>query len=355
MAEYTISIAETNGFASDVIRYIRDGFVVVPVKQDKRPGGPNHGKDWQNLRITEDEADAFWPEYPGVGWNAKASGLVIIDNDSEAARTLCRFVMEPRFGETLMSGRTSSRRNKYYYYCEWTRKPLKYYTGSYYHKDTDAPTRKKTPPLVELLTGNKQANVPPSPHPSGETLEWEGGYDPAKIVRVQEAEMLQAMKILGSATLLLDVMPGSGRRDIAFALAGFLLRNDRCTYEEVEEIFTLVWKYGLRSAEGLDDAVSILERTNTKLEAGDEDVSGGLPLMRRHPSPLQRRFWRSGVRRLDALVPGWPRKTSPAKTNSPPALWDASPSLRFGMIVRTPCGFATRAESGGWLLTTKST
>jgi putative DNA primase/helicase len=80
----------------------------------------------------------------------------------------------------------------------------------------------ETAMVVELRATGTQTVIPPSVHPSGESIEWAADGAPA---RVDPAELRRAVAHLACAAMLARHWPGVGcRHEAALAAAGFLLR-----------------------------------------------------------------------------------------------------------------------------------
>ena len=87
------------------------------------------------------------------------------------------------------------------------------------------PVTKKSEMLVELRSTGSQTVWPPSLHPSGEVVAFDGA--PRKPAVVAAALLVEAVRHLAVAALLARAWPRTGgvRHEIALAAAGFLLRR----------------------------------------------------------------------------------------------------------------------------------
>lgn len=187
-------------------RYLAHGFAPIPVPRGtKAPCLPG----WQNLRFAADEIRERFSADDNVGLllGAPSGGLVDVDLDCPEALRLARAFLRPT---GLRHGRASKPNSHWYYRCA----------------APPAPARFSAPDgtcLVELRSTRQQTIVPPSLHPSGETLRWESEGEPAQA----EAEALaRDVARLAAAALLARCYPQAGiRNEFCLALAGTLLRG----------------------------------------------------------------------------------------------------------------------------------
>ena len=131
-----------------------------------------------------------------------------------------------------------------------------------------------------------QIAVPPSVHPIKGPYQWEGGYNPAAIAEVPAEDLRDAAGKLATAALISRNLPGTGRHDLAMALAGYMLRND-VTTEDTRKILTEAWAYQGASHDGLRDVDNIIRDTKARLDQ-NEPATGG--------------------RTLEELIPGMPAR-----------------------------------------------
>jgi putative DNA primase/helicase len=131
-----------------------------------------------------------------------------------------------------------------------------------------------------------QIAVPPSVHPIKGPYQWEGGYNPAAIAEVPAEDLRDAAGKLATAALISRNLPGTGRHDLAMALAGYMLRND-VTTEDTRKILTEAWAYQGASHDGLHDVDNIIRDTKVRLDR-NEPATGG--------------------RTLEELIPGMPAR-----------------------------------------------
>lgn len=204
--------ATSNPVLDDAITYLARGWQPIPIPpRSKSP----YRRGWQRERWTEDELAARLRDGEhniGVLLGEPSGGLVDIDLDSPEARALARAFLpktDARFGRPGSPG------------AHWL-----------YVADPLVPTTRYQDPLasgdeergvlVELRSTGGQTIFPPSIHPSGEAIRWEGEGDPAE---VDGRELLTQVGRLAAAALLARHWPAKGsRHDAALALAGGLLR-----------------------------------------------------------------------------------------------------------------------------------
>ena len=120
---------------------------------------------WQEFRVTEDQIDSLFDGNIGLLLGAPSSGLIDVDLDSDAAVALAPNFLPPT---GMIHGRTCKPRSHWWYKV-----------------DSPKPTKQfKTPSgasLAEVRGTGGQTVVPPSVHPSGETIAWDQPGEPAEI------------------------------------------------------------------------------------------------------------------------------------------------------------------------------
>ncbi|WP_345803033.1 bifunctional DNA primase/polymerase [Microbacterium sp. AZCO] len=198
-------------------------------------------------------------------------GLTDVDLDDALAVRVAPRLLPPT---PAISGRESSPRSHWWYVVE---------TGVPYVKRSlgDGTT------IVELRgTRAQQTAVPPSVHPSGEVVRWQGGEawggsdGPARV----EAEALRdAVDDVALVVALVYGWPTKGDRHLAYLdLAGALLRH--WPQERVIRIIdTVAWALG--DEEGRVRARQAIPSTLKKLQAGSEPVTGWTALSSRMTTP----------------------------------------------------------------------
>lgn len=142
----------------------------------------------------------------GLLLGAASNNLVDVDLDTPEACRLAQHFL-PRTGMT--HGRPSSPYSHFWYYTDTEAQTVKY----------QDPTDRAV--LLEIRSTGSQTMVPPSVHPSGEHLSWEG-RNPGHVNR---GLLVTRCRHLAAASVLAKHWPASGgRHDASLALAGGLLR-----------------------------------------------------------------------------------------------------------------------------------
>ena len=168
---------------------------------------------WQNERYDEKalaERLAAGPRNVSVLFGEPSGGLVDVDLDSTEARSLASKFLPAK---EAIFGRPSSHGSHSLYVADPVAKYRKFADPEESDKDRAS--------LVEIRSGGQHTIVPPSVHPSGETVSWERYGEPA---RVSEEALMSAVGKLAAAPLLARRWDKPGQRnDQALALAGGFL------------------------------------------------------------------------------------------------------------------------------------
>jgi hypothetical protein len=267
-----------------------DKWKVVPLRGKR----PIH-KDWQSRDYTE--ADFRGGDNVGVRLGEASDWRADCDMDSpEAAKA--GDILLPRTGK--ISGRASKPSSHFFYRSE----------GLDFYKKYSDPVDKS--PLVELrATPSHQTAVPPSVHPSGERVTWEGDGEPQDV----QPELLKDRVIdVAIAALLAKRWPkeGGSRHELALVCAGFLGRamdGDRA-YRILDAAFQIAdeeWKDRSRAA----------RETIAKLAKGDDSgkITGGTTFARDFPEG----------KKIAAAILGW-------LGSAPEGSLDASPAQDLSAI-----------------------
>jgi Protein of unknown function (DUF3987) len=176
---------------------------------------------------------------------------------------------------------------------------------------------KKPRPIADILRGNQQGVVPPSIHvASGETLVWNGGYDPNRIKTLTEDELRKIRGAFGVTALIAHHMPVMGRREYALALGGFLARNG-VDEDDAAGWVEIAWRHGVDDTDedAIESAVKKVRDSYTDLENG-EPTTGGTTLNQIVPGMTVAISKALGLRRLDT---GESAPEAPAPTVHMPA------------------------------------
>jgi hypothetical protein len=160
--------------------------------------------------------------------------------------------------------------------------------------------------LVEIRSTGLQTVFPPSVHPSGEQVGWEGSGDPSD---VPASDLHKAVAKLASASLLALAWPEEGsRQDTALALAGCLLRGGWTT-DEAERFIGLVAHAAGDEEHGKRRLV--VEHTAQRLVSG-EDVTGWPRLAELIGDDVADRVWR-WMELRGTVTAGVPREANEGK------------------------------------------
>ncbi len=192
-------------------RYLQRGWQIIPI-----PAGRKQPviKEWQNLRLTEDDLPAYFSDGPinfGVLLGDPSGGLVDIDLDAPEAVRLASFFLPPT---GCIFGRASKPRSHWLYRTNPSLTTKKFQFST--------PGSKRPTMLVEVRSTSCQTVIPPSIHPEGELVRFDADGEPADI---EEVTLMRAVKRLAAASLLARYWSEGSRHDAALALAGGLIRS----------------------------------------------------------------------------------------------------------------------------------
>jgi hypothetical protein len=143
-------------------RYLRAGFAPIEIPR----GSKNPGRlGWTQERHDEESVGRFNPESNiGILNGAPSSGLVDIDLDSRAAVAVAELFLSPT---PLVFGRAGKLRSHWLYRCIPPPSTTKFTAPQ-------DPVTKRADMLVEVLSTGSQTVWPPSAHPSGEVIAFDG-------------------------------------------------------------------------------------------------------------------------------------------------------------------------------------
>jgi len=237
--------------------YADMGWLPIPVPVGKK--GPRLPA-WQDLRLTRDEVPSHFSNGGNLGLllGEPSGWLVDVDLDSPEARALAAAFL-PDTG--MQHGRCGSPLSHWWYVSQGAK------TLKLADTNSDGDTM-----LLELRSTGGQTLVPPSTHPSGETLGWVGEFAPAEV----SAETLRAACLrLAAAALFMRHWQAGQKHDTILHLAGFLARRE-FSIEEAKAFVKAV-----SDATGDDTAKCLrdIEDSYRKVAAG-EPATGGPELAR---------------------------------------------------------------------------
>jgi predicted P-loop ATPase len=226
---------------------------VVPLRPSEKSCRDDN---WKELRFTEED---FRPG-DNVGLRS-VNGIVVSDADCPEAITMADHFL-PATGAVW--GRPSRLRAKRAYRCSGIDKTITY-------KDLSRPGKDQSPTILELRSDH-QDMMPPSIHPTGERLKWDGLLlDEASV----DAESLtRAHRLLATAAFVARhyAAPGT-RHDWCLALAG-VLRGVGLTEEETQKVIVEAGRYA--GEQKPDDRRTEIHSTYARSE--EEPIAGAQAL-----------------------------------------------------------------------------
>ena len=230
--------------------YIEGGWSVVPLVPGTKAAC---AENWTNLQFSP----ADFREGDNIGLRSVA-GVVVSDPDApEAVVAAARFLPHTR----AVFGRTSKPASK-----------------RVYQSELDAPLQFKDPVtkemLLELRVGH-QDMCPPSMHPNGETLRWEGGSIPPResAATAPAATLAEQSRHAATAALLGRYWPDAGRHDLRLAVARVLLDTLHIPDAAATAILETACRIGGSDADGIADAAKAVQATRRRLDA-EEPATG---------------------------------------------------------------------------------
>ena len=236
--------------------YLDQGLRPIPIKVGEK--GPTQ-KNWGSIKIVDEEVELrFSGDMTNVGLilGSPSGGLVDVDLDCPESAALAELFLPPT---ECTFGRKSKPR------------------GHYFYKASPVPaTRKFLDPdgnamIVELRGEGLQTVVPPSIHPSGESVEFTGGESHVPTL-VPTKDLMVAVGRLAAAALLVRHWPDQGGRALcALSLGGYLLRGG-FDPDQAREFVRVVAKAA--GDEEADKRAEAVDQTNRKLDQ-DSHVTGG--------------------------------------------------------------------------------
>ena len=178
--------------------YLARGWAIVPLAPNAKSA---IGVSWQTIVFRAEDVEPG--DNLGLKTGPPSGGLVDVDLDAPEAVAVADALLPPT---AMIHGRPGKPRSHRWYLCPKAEKTRKW-------------TDDAGASLVELRAAGAQTVVPPSTHPSGEAIAWDGGSpgDPA----VADLETLsKAVRLVATAALLARRPPGPGSRPATAVAAG---------------------------------------------------------------------------------------------------------------------------------------
>jgi hypothetical protein len=239
----------------------------------------------QRHKIADDFKDAR-----GVGLltGIRSGGLIDLDLDDARARLLAAEIL-PR--TDLRHGRAGAPGSHFWYVANPVPKTQQFVDP------VDGAM------LVELRSSGAQTLVPPTRHPTGETLVWERDGEPA---RIGPHDLAARAARLAAASLCAKYWPARGsRHHAALALAGILIRGGWPVDDAARFVSRVAWAAG---DEEWEERSRDVLTTAQKLESGDH-ATGGPTLAQLMPEVVVRKA-------AEWLGVPWARPSTAAKGDS---------------------------------------
>jgi hypothetical protein len=227
--------------------YIRNmGLTVVPLPRGEKKCLIT---GWQTRTFDIDH----FTEDANVGLRS-VNGLVVLDDDFPTGAVACMDDWLPPTGATY--GRGSLRRRKRLYRCLDLTKTVLFSDINGGH-------------LLQLRVG-QQDMAPPSIHPTGETLTWDGLLvEPSTVERQQ---LIDGARFAWTSRLLAKYWPTGGRHDLRLAYARVLLET--LDIPDAIAVRVLEWAchLGGSDAAGIADVRGVVESTRDRLTHNEHAV-----------------------------------------------------------------------------------
>ncbi len=232
-------------------KYVERGWKLVPIPRGSKAPSGKGAKGWQTRHITDPKA--IGEGNVGILLGEPSGWLIDIDLDWIEAGDLAEFFLPPT---GLVFGRKGKPDSHWIYIVNQAR-TRKFQIGK---KDDGGM-------IVELRSTGAQTVFPPSVHPSGDSISWTDFQAPATI---GFEELDKACGRLAAACVVLRNWIDGSRQDLAFGLAGMMLKAD--FFEDDVEHFIRV----IVEQSGDDEAekrILSVKRTARNIAEGSE-VSG---------------------------------------------------------------------------------
>lgn len=231
-------------------KYVERGWKLVPIPKGAKAPSGKASKGWQTRHITDPRA--IGEGNVGILLGEPSGWLIDVDLDWIEAGDLAEYFLPPT---GLVFGR-NGKPNSHWIYTINQARTRKYQIGK---KDEGGM-------IVELRSTGAQTVFPPSVHPSGDIVNWTDFQAPATI---GFEELDRACGRLAAACVSLRNWTDGSRQDIAFGLAGMMLKAD-WPEDEVEHFIRVVAENA--GDDEIDKRVQSVKRTARNLEDGSEVI-----------------------------------------------------------------------------------
>lgn len=269
--------------------YISKGFMPVPIPHEKK--GPVL-KGWQNLRITLDELPKYFNGKSNIGiiLGEPSGWLIDIDIDSPDALAAAHLILPDT---NMKSGRKSNPYSHYWYITHDAKTDTSFIDPE--------PRENEKAKIIEFRSTGLQTMVPPSVHPSGETVEWYGPLTPSML---DPQTLKEAVAELAAVALISRRWLKGIKQDMALLLSG-ALASGGVPLEKAERIIEAIST--IAQDEKPKVKIQALRQTYEKYNNGE--IVSGIPKFKEYVGE-----------KVFSRVEDWLhfRKTKPEKTDSAP-------------------------------------
>ncbi len=229
-------------------KYVERGWKLVPIPRGSKAPAGKGAKGWQTRHITDPKA--IGSGNVGILLGEPSGWLIDIDLDWIEAGELAEYFLPPT---GLVFGR-EGKPDSHWVYTVSQARTRKFQIGK---KDEGGM-------IVELRSTGGQTVFPPSVHPSGQDIFWTDFQQPAT---VSFEELNTACGRLASCCIALRNWVDGARQDIAFSLAGMMLKAE-WSEDEAEHFIRVVAEHA--GDDEIDKRVQSVKRTARALEDGAE-------------------------------------------------------------------------------------